>query len=190
MHLMNSNPSHIQGDSWPPSMPVEKVSWSDVQEFLKRMNARYPLGNGWKWDLPTEAQWEYACRAGTGTAYWTGDRITAKDGNYDVETPDDGSRQTTHRNMTKKVGSYRPNPWGFHDMEGNVSEMCSDGYQQAGFLEVQTDPVGPGDAEYKVLRGGSFYDGYFRCRSAFRNATSLDATSTAMGFRLAIVPVD
>ena len=94
-----------------PTVPVEKVSWDDIQKFLTRLNAQ-EAGNipeGWAYVLPTEAQWEYACRAGTTTAYSWGDTITTSDANYNNTI-----------GQTTDVGQYSANPWGFFDMHGNV----------------------------------------------------------------------
>ena len=104
-----------------PHRPVEKVSWEDIQVFLTRLNAQ-EAGNipaGWAYVLPTEAQWEYACRAGTTTAYSWGDSISASDANWN---------HGADANQTENVGQYSANPWGFFDMHGNVWEWVADWY--------------------------------------------------------------
>ncbi|MAS91920.1 MAG: hypothetical protein CMO55_01890 [Verrucomicrobiales bacterium] len=186
--VMGSNPSHVQGPSWGPHIPVEKVTWNDAQEWCRKMNQKYPLGEGWEWALPTEAQWEYACRAGTTTPYYTGTTLTKEQANFDTTIPAEGKPPTTHGNITKKVGSYPPNPWGIYDMHGNVAEFCYDAYQDAGFIDGAKDPVGPADGENRVLRGGSFYEGFFMLRSAQRGYISKDMGLLTSGFRPAIVP--
>ena len=122
--------------------PVEKVSWDDIQKFLTRLNAQ-EAGNipaGWSYVLPTEAQWEYACRAGTTTAYSWGDSITTSNANYS----DSGYSQT------RDVGLYDANPWGFFDMHGNVWEWTADWYT-AYSSGAQTDPEGPATGSYRVF---------------------------------------
>ena len=111
---LSATPSNFSGN---PNRPVEKVSWDDVQKFLTRLNAQ-EAGNipaGWAYVLPTEAQWEYACRAGTTTAYSWGDTITSEDANYNNTIA-----------QTTDVGQYSANPWGFFDMHGNVWEWTAD----------------------------------------------------------------
>ena len=113
---LNATPSH-----WPnnPDRPVEKVSHDDIQKFLTRLNS-LQAGNipeGWAYVLPTEAQWEYACRAGTTTAYSWGDSISASDANWN---------HGNDANQTRDVGLYSANPWGFFDMHGNVWEWTAD----------------------------------------------------------------
>ena len=136
---------------WPNNAdrPVEKVSWDDIQKFLTRLNAQ-EAGNipaGWAYVLPTEAQWEYACRAGTTTAYSWGDSITTSNANYS----DSGYSQT------RDVGLYSANPWGFFDMHGNVWEWTADWYT-AYSSGAQTDPEGPATGSDRVYRGGSWYN--------------------------------
>ena len=141
---LNATPSN-----WPnnPDRPVEKVSWDDIQKFLTRLNAQQ-AGNhsdGWAYVLPTEAQWEYACRAGTTTAYSWGDSITRAM----RITPIVDIRQT------RDVGLYSANPWGFFDMHGNVWEWTADWYA-AYSSGAQTDPEGPATGSNRVYRGGSW----------------------------------
>ena len=123
---------------WPnnPYRPVEKVSWDDIQVFLTRLNAQ-ETGNipeGWAYVLPTEAQWEYACRAGSTTAYSWGDTISTSDANWD---------HGNDANQTEDFGQYAANPWGFYDMHGNVWEWTADAYG-AYASGAQTDPFNTG----------------------------------------------
>lgn len=132
--LMGGNPASFPGDD----RPVENVSWEDAQEFIRRLNEADP-GKGYR--LPTEAEWEYACRAGrTSTRYGLPDAIAWHGGN---------AGGTTH-----PVGTRRPNRWGLYDMLGNVSEWCADGYADYG-TEPLEDPAGPAASETRVSRGGS-----------------------------------
>ena len=130
-HVISATPSYFAGH---PNRPVEMVSWNDIQVFLSRLNEHQAdsLPVGWAYVLPTEAQWEYACRAGTTSAFSFGDVISTNDANYNDVIGE-----------TSSVGQYSPNPWGFFDMHGNVWERTADawgGYQS----EEQTDPLNAG----------------------------------------------
>ena len=154
---------------------MEKVSWDDIQKFLTRLNAQ-EAGNipaGWAYVLPTEAQWEYACRAGTTTAYSWGDSITTSNANYS----DSGYSQT------RDVGLYSANPWGFFDMHGNVWEWTADWYA-AYSSGAQTDPEGPATGSYRVNRGGSWYDTGTYLRSAYRLSFTPSHRASGIGFRV------
>ena len=156
---LNADPSQFKGSN----RPVEKASWEDAQIFLTRLNSIEQsagrLPNGWKYVLPTEAEWEYACRAGTTTAYSWGNDINSSRANYNWDGgPNDGndSKQTVN------IGQFSANPWGFFDMQGNVWEWVSD--WKANYLTgAQTDPEGPASGSLRVLRGGSWYDGGTTC---------------------------
>jgi len=165
--VMGNNPSENKG----ADRPVEEVSWYDAVEFCKKRTemekkaGRVPQGMSYQ--LPTEAQWEYACRAGTTTKYSWGDDINPKLANY----TDSGLKKTM------AVGSYRPNPWGFYDMHGNVWEWCADWFGEYPTSSV-TDPIGVASGSIRVSRGGSWdYVGPY-LRSAKRNY-SPPATSSA-----------
>ena len=133
--VMGNNPSSRTTGA---KLPVTDVSWEYCQEFIKKLNAKTDGG----YRLPTEAEWEYACRAGTTTAYSYGNNLTWSDANIAGES-------------IKEVGSYKPNAFGLYDMHGNLWEWCEDwsGYYPAGSV---TDPKGPSTGKYRVLRGGSF----------------------------------
>jgi len=135
--VMGNNRSKTKG----AKLPVTDVSWEDCQEFIKKLNENTKGG----YRLPTEAEWEYACRAGTTTEYSFGDKITPKDGNY----------HDSEINKPVAVGSYKPNAFGLYDMHGNVFEWCNDCYAKYPAGAV-TDPKGPATGTYRVLRGGSF----------------------------------
>ena len=162
-----------------PNRPVEQVSWNHVQVFLTRLNAKESsnLPSGWSYVLPTEAQWEYACRAGTTTAYSWGNSISSSNANYAFDGLGTGIQQTSD------VGQYSPNPWGFYDMHGNVLEWVADWYGPYNSYAV-TDPTGPALGSHRVFRGGSFGTFWSYVRSAKRyNSTSIDRGDT-LGFRL------
>ena len=165
--VMGNNPSRDKG----PKLPVTNVSWEDCQEFIKKLNAKTDGG----YRLPTEAEWEYACRAGTTTAYSFGDKITPQDANY----------ADSKIGKPVAVGSYKPNAFGLYDMHGNVCEWCEDWYGDYPEGAV-TDPKGPATGEYRVLRGGSFLFSESDARSSSRNyGYSPSLRVDYAGFRLA-----
>ena len=157
---MGNNPSYFKG----ADLPVEKVSWNDVVEFCNKLTeiekkaGRVPQGMSYQ--LPTEAQWEYACRAGTTTMYSWGDSISSSNANYDEnvdETTPVGKYPDNpwgFHDETTPVGKYPANPWGFHDIHGNLCEWCADWYGKYPTSSV-TDPIGFASGSYRVLRGGS-----------------------------------
>ena len=167
--VMGSNPSVFKGTN----LPVQQVSWDDAVSFCAKLTKRERtagrLPKGYAYQLPTEAQWEYACRAGTKTAYSFGNSITTKQANY-------AGRETT------PVGSYTANAWGFHDLHGNVWEWCRDWYGLYPSGSV-SDPMGPASGSNRVLRGGSwYYDGH-TLRSAKRATNAPGDRDYDLGFR-------
>ena len=165
--VMGDNPSEFEG----AKRPVEQVSWEDAQQFIGKLNERVGLNLV----LPTEAQWEYACRAGTETRYAFGDSITTDDARFDSE---DG---------TVDVKSFNPNPWGLYDMHGNVYEWCADWWSDDYEGADEVDPVGLGEGQYRVIRGGSWDDTAQHARSAYRHYRSPDYRDFYVGFRCAQV---
>ena len=185
--VMGNNPSEFKGDN----RPVEKVSWDEAKQFCDKLNKRYAgkLPRGYKFDLPTEAQWEYACRAGTTTAYSYGDSSDTDKMNYDGNYPcGPGAVKGEYRQHTVAVGSlgYK-NAWGLYDMHGNVYELCRDWYGDYSPGAV-TDPVGPRTGSDRVYRGGSWGNNAGCCRSAGRFNWEPGVCSNDLGFRLALVP--
>jgi eukaryotic-like serine/threonine-protein kinase len=178
---LNAAPSNFKGDD----LPVERVSWNDCSEMIKRLNAS---GEGFVYDLPTEAEWEYACRAGTTTPYWFGETITPDDVNYNGQYPFGTASPGLHRGKTIPVGSLKkPNAWGLHDMHGNVLEWCRDWFGQEYYQDAPSqDPEGPKQGEYKVLRGGSWDSSAVNCRSAVRYRYVPDYRDSGVGFRCVI----
>ncbi len=163
------NPSRFKGDD----LPVEMVSWNDVQTFLKK------LGNGFR--LPTEAEWEYAARGGTTTTYSFGDDASQL-GEYAWFR--DNSDGKTH-----PVGAKKPNPFSLYDMHGNVWEWCSDWYDEKYYAEcekkgVVVDPLGPKAGSYRVFRGGGWRRRAVGCRSAYRHHDAPGFRDVNLGFRL------
>ena len=137
---LNADPSQFKGSN----RPVEKASWEDAQIFLTRLNSIEQsagrLPNGWKYVLPTEAEWEYACRAGTTTAYSWGNDINSSRANYNW---DGGYNDGNDSKQTVNIGQFSANPWGFFDMHGNVWEWVHD-WKASYLTGAQTDPVGSG----------------------------------------------
>jgi formylglycine-generating enzyme required for sulfatase activity/tRNA A-37 threonylcarbamoyl transferase component Bud32 len=163
--VMENNSSHFKGTN----LPVESVSWNEAQEFIKRLNARK---DGYVYRLPTEAEWEYACRAGT-----TGDYA----GNLgEMGWYDENSGSKTH-----PVGEKKANDWGLYDMHGNVWEWCSDWYDRRYYRKSpEVDPQGPNSGSSLVERGGSWRDGAAYCRSASRYGLTTGNRFRDLGFRL------
>ena len=176
--VMNDNPSHFKGD---PGLPVENVSWLDVQEFIERLNALFPDLQA---KLPTEAQWEYACRAGTQTPFSFGDDITPEQVNYDGNYPYAGGSKGLYRQQTVPVKSLPPNPWGLYEMHGNVWEWCADWYGDYPKQAV-IDPQGPDQGHGRVVCGGSWRNDAGGTRSANRRRDGPDDRNSDLGFRLA-----
>ena len=162
-------------------LPVESVSWEDAVEFCRvfteqeRKAGRLPPG--WEYHLPTEAQWEYACRAGTQTAYSFGDE--------DLRLGDFAWHSGNSAERTHEVGQKLPNAWGLHDVHGNVWEWCRDAYQET--LVGGTDPEFAQQATYRVHRGGSWDFSAVLCRLAYRNGYAPGVRRVDLGFRLALV---
>ena len=174
---MGKNPSRFEG----ASRPVENVNWEDVQRFLQRINRFYPE---LKSRLPTEAEWENACRAGTETAFHFGFDIALDKVNYrgiwdDYNNWGEGALQ-----QTAEVKSYPPNVWGLYEMHGNVWEWCQD-WDGDYSSESVADPQGPDTGVRRVLRGGSWIGRGGICRSAFRRNRVPSDRSLDTSFRLA-----
>ncbi len=153
-------------------LPVESVSWNDAVELCNRLNK----SEGVEYRLPTEAEWEYACRAGTTTAYSFGNDV-AQLGEY--AWYGDNSELTTH-----PVGELKLNAWGLYDMHGNVWEWCQDWYGPYD-LQVVSDPTGPASGEHRVSRGGAFFSLPGGVRAAIRFTNRPDNRIRIIGFRLA-----
>lgn len=166
----NINPSEFYGQD----LPVDNLSWEDANNFIDRLNEKQILPEGWRFALPTEAQWEYACRAGEHGPY-SGGKME------DVGWCEENSAEQTH-----EVGQKRPNHWGLYDMHGNVWEWCADWFEDT--LKGGKDPTGPSSGGDRVLRGGSWAEPGSGCRAASRLSYSPGDRHIILGFRLALVP--
>ena len=166
--VMGDNPSHFKD----PKRPVEQVSWDDAQRFLEQINKLVP---GLELILPTEAQWEYACRAGTATPNYAGGEKELADIAWFDQNSD---------SQTQPVAAKRCNAWGLYDMLGNVWEWCADDLRPYA-AEPVSDPVGPLSGARRALRGGSWNDVARYVRSAYRIAYDRDYRLNYFGFRCA-----
>lgn len=170
--VMGHNPSHFQGN---PTRPVESVSWNRVQTYLNKLSE----SDGRPYTIATEAQWEYACRAGSTGRFCFGDDLS-KLGDYAWY---DENRDKT----TQPVGQKQPNHWGLYDMHGNVGEWCLDG-KRAYTANAATDPVGPLAGANRVFRGGDWFSVVQYVRAASRFAYTPDGRYRSLGFRC-LIPV-
>jgi formylglycine-generating enzyme required for sulfatase activity len=205
--IMGNNPSNFKGSD----LPVEQVNWYDAIEYCNKRSERDGLipaytinkirsdpGNlsgfdtiRWQvtWDrtangyrLPTEAEWEYACRANTRTAFNTGANIITSLANFDGNNPYSGPKGI-YREKTLPVGTFSPNAFGLYDMHGNVREWCWDWYGTY-YPEIRVSPSGPTTGSYRVARGGSWYDSAIHLRSSYRDAYAPSYENNYLGFRI------
>jgi formylglycine-generating enzyme required for sulfatase activity len=173
----NNNSSEFKGDE----RPVEKVSWDECQEFCRKLSEK----DGKRYRLPTEAEWEYACRAGTTTPFHLGETISTDEANYDGNYTYGKGQKGRDWQQTTPVGNYSANAWGLHDMHGNVAEWCQDRYGEYQGGE-ETDPQGPEVGDSRVVRGGSWNDGPKLCRAAFRLGFGPSSRNDDVGFRVVL----
>ncbi|MFZ4802594.1 MAG: SUMF1/EgtB/PvdO family nonheme iron enzyme, partial [Chlorobium sp.] len=169
--------------------PVVHVSWNDAVAYGDWLSKK----SGKKFRLPTEAEWEYACRAGTTTPFSTGENLTTGQANYGGNYPYSNNQKGVYRENTVPVNSFAPNAWGLYNMHGNVSEWCSDWYGDKYYDECKEkgkvpNPSGPETGSNRVLRGGYWNCDARYCRSAYRNYVTPVNRSINVGFRLVFVP--
>jgi formylglycine-generating enzyme required for sulfatase activity len=207
--VMGNKPSYFTNATYYATRPVEQVSYCEIREdpansddpavswpinsmvnansFMGKLRSKTGLGT---FDLPTEAQWEYACRAGTDTALNSGKNLTNLDscpnlsevGRYKYNGGYLSSQGGTTDEGTAKVGSYLPNAWGLYDMHGNVFEWCLDWYGE--YLSTVNNPTGTSSGTTRVRRGGAWYRSAYSCRSSFRYDYQPDYKSNGLGFRV------
>jgi formylglycine-generating enzyme required for sulfatase activity len=187
---LDPNPSHFKGDL----RPVEQVSWEDAMEFCRRLSQR----TGRRYTLPSEAQWEYACRAGTATPFHFGATISTKLANYDGSEVYGDGEKGEYRQQTMDVASFPANPWGLHDMHGNVWEWCADhwhdnyeGAPEDGRAWIDEESKENDDKmNFGLLRGGSWSGHPAYCRSAYRDYDRPVYRFYNVGFRVCCLPQD
>jgi formylglycine-generating enzyme required for sulfatase activity len=165
--------------------PIEGISWHDAQAFIKRLNA---LEKTDSYRLPTEAEWEYACRAGTRTAFNVGPCLSFKQANFDASIPMPGCAKGKYRNRPVEVAQFAANAWGLHDMHGNVWEWCADWYARRTKAQPTVDPQGPSKGRYRIIRGGAWYFLAADCRSANRDRSAPESRLNYIGFRVVKSP--
>ncbi|MBR0193234.1 MAG: formylglycine-generating enzyme family protein [Thermoguttaceae bacterium] len=179
--VMGTNPSKFKGKH----RPVESVSWNDCQEFCRKLSKvlKQPI------QLPTEAQWEYACRAGTTTPFSFGDTLNGDNANCDGKYPYGTDTKGPSPETTVEVSSYSPNEWGLYDMHGNVREWCSDWYDEEYYSNSpKKDPENKTASSFRVNRGGSWDCSAGFCRSANRSRLAPEEKDSDLGFRICFVP--
>jgi len=180
------------------NFPIYSMNFAEAEEFCRQLtesaHVKGALPEGWEFRLPTEAQWEYACRAGTTTATSFGDKLSSKQANFEGK-PYNGAEEGPSLKRATVVGSYPPNAWGVHDMHGNVFEWCRDWYQAT--LPGGVDPdlysaktsalVNRDGTTSRVRRGGCWADEGWPCRSAFRLRFEPERRADHIGFRVVAV---
>jgi formylglycine-generating enzyme required for sulfatase activity len=176
--VMDSNPSFFQGQR----LPVENVSWDDAKEFCRKLSETEKM----EYRLPTEAEWEYACRAGTEGPFSTGENLTTEQANYNGDLPYAGNPTGLNRGKTVEVGSFAGNAFGLHDMHGNLSEWCEDSFSAYERKQPVRDPKGRPGGVQRVIRGGSWLHSATFCRSAKRDSDAPIGWSKLLGFRVAL----
>jgi len=184
--IMGKNPAHFRDNL---NNPVERISWDDAQAFIQKLNQQFQTDLGEDViRLPTEAEWEHACRAGTETPFSLGENITPEQVNYDGNYPYHNGEKGEYREKTVKVKTFPPNSWGLYEMHGNVWEWCADAWQgQLGELAV-VDPFNDNSdsGANRVVRGGSWIGSGENVRSAFRDHVSPGYRSFRIGLRLSL----
>jgi len=163
--------------------PADSVSWYQASTFLNKLSEKTDM----LFRLPTEAEWEYACRAGTVTPFYTGETINPDQANYNAAKLYGKGLKGDAKKRTTKVGSYPPNSFGLYDMPGNVWEWCSDRYSKKSYkIDSSVDPLGTGDSLSVVIRGGGWDSPPVDCRSASRDSRKSWRHLNDIGFRVVL----
>jgi formylglycine-generating enzyme required for sulfatase activity len=176
---LHPNPACFQA----PELPVESVSWLDAVEFCARLSSH----TGRLYSLPSEAQWEYACRAGTTTPFHYGNTVTSELANYVATYTYAAEHRGHYRQTTTPVGSFAPNAFGLYDMHGNVWEWSADRWLERSPQALMTGKTIGKARDWRVLRGGSWSDPPVNIRAATRTGNAIDALNRLFGFRLCCV---
>jgi formylglycine-generating enzyme required for sulfatase activity len=177
--ITGTNPSGFKG----ATNPVEKIPWADAVDFCQKLSQK----TGRTVRLPTEADWEYACRAGTATTFHTGDTINADQANYWAIYTWGNGKKGVYRQKTTPVGTFKPNAWGLYDMHGNVLQWCSDWYGKDYYAKSPAaDPPGPETGVRRVMRGGCLGYKPSMCRSAYRENLMPEWRFESLGFRIVV----
>jgi formylglycine-generating enzyme required for sulfatase activity len=194
--VMGGNPSSFSSAG--PLAPVERVSYDDALAFCRRLTERERaagrLSEAFEYTLPTEAQWEYACRGGSPSAYAWGGAFGLGLANVenDEGTPENRNAEAFRAagmpvDTTMTVGSFAPNAWGLYDMHGNVWEWCLDWYRNSLPGGLAVNPAGPAEGTQRIIRGGAWLADARSARCAFRAASDPQARGSHLGFRVALV---
>ena len=167
--------------------PVEQVSWNQAVEYCRLLSARpEEIAAGRIYRLPTEAEWQYACRAGTTTPFHFGESLSSDQANINGNFPYGGAERGPFLSRTCNVGSYAPNAFGLYDMHGNIAELTADSYGRYYYKDSPgVDPQGPEKGNDKVVLGGSWGTDAARCRCAFRRSNATSGAAYFFGFRVA-----
>jgi|GEM_PF-1415861 len=190
--VMGRNPSYFNTTrKGSPSHPVESVTWADAELFCRKLSKLADeVRARRRYRLPTEAEWEYACRANTRSAFWCGDKLSPKAANFSIGNDKLRPDEVTV-GSTLPVGQFRPNMWGLYDMHGNVAEWVSDWYSDIYYSKSPTDdPPGPATGAAKVIRGGSWQSLWSECRSSARAASPPERGTNRIGFRVVMIEAD
>jgi formylglycine-generating enzyme required for sulfatase activity/tetratricopeptide (TPR) repeat protein len=180
--IMGNNPSYFKSG---PNFPVENVSWDDVQSFIEKVNQQ----SNDRFRLPTEAEWEYACRAVTQTPFYFGGNLDTDQANYDGNFPYANGKKGEYRKKTTTVGLFPPNNFGLYDMHGNVLEWCEDYYDEKYYRNSpKKNPINLSESDARVVRGGSWDNPAGDCRVAYRDGGTPDDRDGIFGFRLCLSP--
>ena len=174
--IIGNNPAHFKGNN----RPVERVSWNNAVAFCQKLSQK----TGKNYKLPSEAQWEYACRAGTTTPFYFGESITPDLVNYDGKYAYAAAPKGQYRKQTTDVGTFPPNAFGLYDMHGNVFEWCEDDWQENYINAPINGTALINQSIHKLLRGGSWDHLPVFCRSAYRSSYNLDSYYFNIGFRV------
>ena len=166
--------------------PVEQVSWDEASEYCKKLSGLpEEIAAGRTYRLPTEAEWQYACRAGSTTPFHFGNALGSKDANINGNFPYGGAERGPFLARTTQVGSYPPNAFGLYDMHGNVAEMVADWYGRSYYsVSPKLDPKGPEQGADRVVLGGSWGTDAVRCRAGFRRSNATSGKAYFFGFRV------